>query len=1198
MKPLSSVGLIMLCCLVLGSFAAMTQPHTAAAGIQPDTTLNNEQCMAPLLQQGEAPEIGEGDLILRGAVRSATDKPLAGYIVQLRAMTDVIDQTSTNEEGYFTFGNLPEGAYTFEVRDEDGASVALSPASESTVELEANANMFPVLYVEGVGDEAAVADTPIAPAQTGVISGTVTAEDTSNPLEDVEVTVLSSDGSYVNDTMTDASGNYSITGLDAGDYIVEFDPQNFVTEGDPVAAYLLEYYDNQPDEDTADLVTVSESATTSDIDAALTRGNVISGTVTAEDTSNPLENVEVVIFTSDGSYVSDTETDASGNYTTPGLPSGSYIVAFDPQNFSTEGEPAEAYLPEYYDNQPDRDAADSIAFISTGDTTSVDAALALGSQISGTVTAEDTSDPIAGIDVSIYEYCTFRYVTDTETDASGNYTTPGLPSGSYIVEFEASYFGPSVAYIDEYYDDQATRIMADQIDVTAPTAVNDIDAQLTLGGSIAGTVTAEDTNDPLQYVDVTVRTASGGYVAEDSTDSTGTYEVQGLLSGDYTVEFEPYFTSEDYIPEYYDDQATRGTADTVSVTVGSTTSNIDAALAPGGSISGTITAADTGTPLDDVFVDIYDSNGSYVAFKSVNSLGEYNVRGLTSGDYLVEFSAFGDASQYIDEYYDGQIDRDDADPVTVTVPNATTNINADLDLGGQISGTVTADDTNDPLENVDVTIRPASGGSFAFVDTDENGMYTSGALPTGDYIVEFDAPSFGTAESYLGEYYDDQSSSGDADTVSVTAPNTTSNIDASLAVGGSITGIVTDANTGNPLANIYVQAECEQADGSLEFPSAITNAQGEYELVGLPTSTCIVQFFPPFNRCTTFAGEFYNDQPAEDLATPISVTAPSTTSGIDAALDSGGSISGVVTGDDTGLGLDDVDVNVYDSNGEFIKRDSTDSSGSYLLPNLPVGSYVVEFAPDDDRASAAYFAEFYNDQSSQATADTVTVTANTDTGNIDAVLARGGQISGFITGEDTAAGINADAVVFDSAGNEVADVENNSTTGEYITPGLPSGDYTVEFVPEGSDRSYIREFYNDKATQSEADTVTVTVPNVTENINGVLAPGGSISGTVTDSATNEGIDDVHVYVYDSVGTQVASASTGSSGTYQTTGIPAGTYYVQFVSTGSQDYQSEFYNDKLSLETADPVVVTALSVTSSIDAALDAEFNVYVPFVQP
>lgn len=299
MKPLSSIGLIFLWLLMSGSFAGTSQPHTAVAGQRPDIMPDNEQCRAAALQSGDLPAVGDGDLILRGELLSATNRPLAGYVVQLRAMTQLIDETGTYAEGFFAFSHLPVGSYTLVVRHTDGEPVELSPASASTIDLEDTREAFAVLYAATSAGPDVSTRSHITPAQAGAISGTVTAADTGDPLANVKVRVTAAVRFpfFSSSVFTDASGTYTMTNLSAGDYAVEFDPQNPLTDGEPVEVYLAEYYNNQLDNATVDLVRVSASGTITDIDAALTRGSRISGTVTAADGGAPLQDVTVEVTT-------------------------------------------------------------------------------------------------------------------------------------------------------------------------------------------------------------------------------------------------------------------------------------------------------------------------------------------------------------------------------------------------------------------------------------------------------------------------------------------------------------------------------------------------------------------------------------------------------------------------------------------------------------------------------------------------------------------------------------------------------------------------------------------------------------------------------------------------------------------------------------------------------------------------------------
>jgi hypothetical protein len=106
---------------------------------------------------------------------------------------------------------------------------------------------------------------------------------------------------------------------------------------------------------------------------------------------------------------------------------------------------------------------------------------------------------------------------------------------------------------------------------------------------------------------------------------------------------------------------------------------------------------------------------------------------------------------------------------------------------------------------------------------------------------------------------------------------------------------------------------------------------------------------------------------------------------------------------------------------------------------------------------------------------------------------------------------------------------------------------------------------------------------------------GGISGTVTEGISGPPVyTDVHLI--DEDGPDSAFTCTGADGTYTFSNLsPGNDYRVLFASSsgvrmgdpcpGGIGYHPQFYNDKQSVETADPVVVTAGVMTTGIDAAL-------------
>src|SRR5207249_3168126 len=118
---------------------------------------------------------------------------------------------------------------------------------------------------------------------------------------------------------------------------------------------------------------------------------------------------------------------------------------------------------------------------------------------------------------------------------------------------------------------------------------------------------------------------SGFRVACVLTNALGEYTVSGLASGSYKVEFSQRSGRGYYLAQDYNGKSSSSEADAVSVTAGSTSRSIDAALQPGGQITGRVTDASTQAALANFEVCVFEAGGSGfgVGCGRTNSRGEY-----------------------------------------------------------------------------------------------------------------------------------------------------------------------------------------------------------------------------------------------------------------------------------------------------------------------------------------------------------------------------------------------------------------------------------------------------------------------------------------------------------------------------------------------------------------------------------------------
>ena len=585
-----------------------------------------------------------------------------------------------------------------------------------------------------------IADAVAAPAAGidaalwlgATIEGVVT--NGTAPLANIQVAAYESGTGYsVGNVSTDGLGAYRIAGLTEGKgYKVLFT--------DYTGTHAAEWYSDAGGWTGATVVNASATG----IDAVMEGGVSIAGTVTEDGTGIPIGGCSVQAYdTAHNVYIGNSTTDATGAYVLSGLKAGvSYKLSY---NHSP-------HKGEWYNNKIEWHFADTVAAPATG----IDAALWLGGTIEGVVT--DGTDPLGNILVAAYEISTGYSVGSVWTDwGTGAYRIAGLNEGmSYKVLF-TDYTG---TYAAEWYDDAG--------DWTGATVVNasstGIDAVMGGGVSIAGTVTEEGTGTPLEGCSVQAYDAAhNANVCYTSTDALGGYVLAGLKAG---VSYKLSYSHSPHKGEWYDDKAEWAVADGVAAPAAS----IDAALGFGGTIEGVVT--DGTYPLADIRVEAYESaTGEWGGSADTDAMGAYRITALDEGSaYKVVF--IDHAGAYAAEWY-----NDAGDWTGATEVNASsTGIDAVLEVGVSIAGTVTEEGSGTPLEGAWVyAYDTAQEISLFGVSTDALGRYALSGLKAGtSYAVSF------SHSIYASEWYDDKAVRALADAV----PAPAAAIDAQLAYPG------------------------------------------------------------------------------------------------------------------------------------------------------------------------------------------------------------------------------------------------------------------------------------------------------------------------------------------------------------------------------------------------------------------------------
>ena len=308
---------------------------------------------------------------------------------------------------------------------------------------------------------------------------------------------------------------------------------------------------------------------------------------------------------------------------------------------------------------------------------------------------------------------------------------------------------------------------------------------------------------------------------------------------------------------------------------------------------------------------------------------------------------------------------------------------------GVVTGRVTARcPTGLPQANVHVEFYDVSiANSITSTTTDSNGHYSATVTAEGDAVkVRFVFTGFSDM------YYDGESTWESADVVAVTPGGTVTNINAALNQNFTITGLVTDADTTNPLSSATVSIY--DASSHASITSTLSGASGTYT-VDMVTSTCTDTYKAGFRR-TEYGSQYYAYVTTITGATVLTQGGASTIPNINAALGPGtGCITGTVVAASNAEPVPAVTVTVSLPKSDLVPFTKTkaftvtDISGSYRVCGLE-GYYRVGFD------KSLFVPQWYDDKPALNAADTVTVTTAQTTTHVNAALVLGGCLAGKV----------------------------------------------------------------------------------------------------------------------------------------------------------------------------------------------------------
>ncbi|MGN8551513.1 UNVERIFIED_CONTAM: carboxypeptidase regulatory-like domain-containing protein [Microbacterium sp. SLM126] len=817
------------------------------------------------------------------------------------------------------------------------------------------------------------------PASEGSLSGTVT-DDSGSPVQDVQVTAYAHDvpghewSSW--GASTAADGTYLIDALPEGTYQVEF------TTGGSWPSVAGEWWDDAADQSDAAMVTIVAGETTSGISPQLAPAAEISGTV-VDEAGARLEGVEVRAYRYEAAmdYWSPRNTaftDADGHYVVGALRGGQYKV-----EFSTELATS-VVAGEWWDDALVESSATVLALAPGDSVAGIDPVLSAAGSISGVVT-DGAGTPLEGVAAVVYSYDPvwkgWIGRAFAATDESGAYTVRQLRPGTYRVGFDSG-FGAAV--LAEWWQDAASPEKATDVTVAAGEETSGINPELALAGRIAGVVT-DVSGAPIEGVGVTAWTEDGSGGRGYETSADGTYTIDQLPAGDYKIQYTTDRAAGSFVGEWWDDAADKDSASVVAVEAGVTTEEVSATLAPGGTISGTVTDV-SGSGVPDLMVNVSSVSGGFYRSAQTDSDGRYAVRGLPEGQHLVRFEGSDDV---LAEWWDDARKKGEATPIAVAAGTEVAGISPQLAAAGGVDGVVT-DLAGEPISGVEVrvtsagSLTPFDGGERNAV-TAEDGSYSVRGLPAGDHTVYFSTAD--ASKSVIGEWWDDAQTRTSSTSVVVQEGSMTSGISPQLAEGGQISGSVV-AGDAAAFPNYAVQAYFENE--AVSARSYVQTEDGAFTVRGLRPGSYTLRF-TGFDASDERLVEWWDGALDRASATPVPVTVGTPVSGIDVVLseDDGSTIdtrsasmSGTVT-DALGSPVAGAEVAIVDAAGRWGTGTSTDSSGNWWLGDLTSDDYKVGFQAT---LSGEVVTQYWVDATDFDSADVIALGAGEDRTGISATL--------------------------------------------------------------------------------------------------------------------------------------------------------------------------------------------------------------------
>ena len=717
--------------------------------------------------QGKAPDLKVKEAFPAGTtfVSAETHKCASGYTTGLPQECKGTDEAGTFDGTTWTIGDMLAGEYASLF-----VTVTLNADTDGKTLNNTAAFVNPPEYDLVPGNNSSSASITVKHRLSGKVyydaNESSSFDNGEDPFKDITVELIGADGSVVATTKTDADGNYSFTGLDAGTYTVK------VTKAGEIAELTqTEDPDGTKDNVSGTITLNADNPVRENVNFGYIKKHAISGNVYLDQNRDKTKNtgdidlsgVTVKLLDKDGNVVGTTTTDADGNYSFTGLNDGTYTVQVDKTGPLADKEQTE-------DPSGKTDSrSQAITFTRTDpDVTNVNFGYADNYSIHGLVYRDGDRDETHGATEKGYANQTVelrdkdgKVVATTTTDANGAYSFSKLPAGDYTVKVVKD---GALTDLDQTEDPDSTKDSTSGVislgnDHRTETDVN---FGYIANNSINGTIYRDgdrdgkkgDTEGRYSGVTVQLLDKDGKVIATTTTDKDGKYSFEHLPDGTYSVKVvkDGALTDTDQTgdPDNKLDNASEPiTLDEKNPTKG----DVDFGYVPNNTIKGTVYRDDNRDKMIDgdepglerVSVQLLDEDGNVIQTLDTDADGNYAFQHLPDGKYTVKVVRPSSIKDY-DQTEDPDATIDDTSAVYTMGPENSLQEKVnfgyvpDYSIAGRVyrdfdkSGSYT--DGEETFSGVTVDLLDASGNVVATTTTDRDGKYSFEKLPAGTYRVK------------------------------------------------------------------------------------------------------------------------------------------------------------------------------------------------------------------------------------------------------------------------------------------------------------------------------------------------------------------------------------------------------------------------------------------------------------------------------